>query len=1093
MKLQITLIFFLLISSEFIAQNIVFHGVVYEHNSKTKTGQLKLISDVQVIIPKSVPVTSDVKGKFKTFSDGLNIGESVSVKLIKNGYQVVNYKELETVFVGRKDDLIVYMASQSELQKAQLEYYNLAKKSIESAHLKKIQLLSLELKNLKIENDEYTRKIEILELESKAAIQNAQNLSKQLSEINLDFAGNLLKKAVLFYQKGEIDSCLSILHSDAYKEAGNKVVNDVESLRKGMSQAGSGIKTLIDREFLLAKIYSTTLLLDSIESSTGRIVKLCIQNADILGCGYILNTIKTVIKYDPSGKFKWKNEDFFEDLIGLIRLKSGRNSLDEAEAIRLFGYDLMLKNQAEEAGKSFLKSLEIHKKIGNADTALVLINLIELEERSLTYFDGFNSFTNLFTNKEFKYNGYQNNDYWIRDLFNNVEDMQYAYSVLINRELGTNNLLKVDGLCRSFMRVYAESEIQNTFDSDMLSNIKALNIFTKSRGSTQISNDDLRSIILILKECSPFSIEYLKLSSQFSEFLVDTEFLIYLDKNLKDSLLISCSDILINLSNEYYSKINDNEIIFKLKFCKTTISLFRYLSNFPEENDLQFLAESSNSLAADWLNLSSNNYAHYAFYLENILFKTHGCDYRLSTENKESTSLRDGLKDLSKIMASKNLHRGLELYKNFILHSSDCEISEETVFELLKLYDGEAFKYSMLKDRNRYMIITSNPLDEKCSEKFPVGFNYLNCISDFYFGSEYALKVGKHGVVRKADNWNTTNYMESTTDYQSLWKLNMQYARKSDIISYNNTIDEINKNSFAIFLQNSKKIDTIKFFGDTITYGPLLKSPPSDAFCLFATMGNSVLFDLDEIYNKLAWHYDEYSLNYGGYSKNLELLNKFQNFGLSNFFLGYSKVEGNPISAFGNILFFGLKSAMILNKSEDIEKIENSILDLYDKLSEANKVRFLNDFIFLSFYKNQIQDIKKPNYVNFNNKLFNQFYNNLSYLLKNETNWSLKLNSEDKRWVWERDQIILESYLTLSGASYLSNFNPEIFEDLKIKFPNESRLYRNEALYYFNKDESKLALDSLKKAISLGFVDKHFFLNNYSIKKYHSKIKTLFK
>jgi len=56
-------------------QTIEFKGVVYEHNSKTNTGKIKLISDAQVIIPRSVPVTTDASGKFKTISDGLKVGE----------------------------------------------------------------------------------------------------------------------------------------------------------------------------------------------------------------------------------------------------------------------------------------------------------------------------------------------------------------------------------------------------------------------------------------------------------------------------------------------------------------------------------------------------------------------------------------------------------------------------------------------------------------------------------------------------------------------------------------------------------------------------------------------------------------------------------------------------------------------------------------------------------------------------------------------------------------------------------------------------------------------------------------------------------
>ena len=134
------------------SQSIVFKGIVYEHNSKTKTGQIKLISDAQVIIPRSVPVATDIKGKFKTVSEGLKLGSSVNFNIIKPGYEVVNLKEIENVMVGRLDDLIIYMAPKNDLYKAQQEYYQIAKKSVETSYIKKINLLKSELNSLKIKN-----------------------------------------------------------------------------------------------------------------------------------------------------------------------------------------------------------------------------------------------------------------------------------------------------------------------------------------------------------------------------------------------------------------------------------------------------------------------------------------------------------------------------------------------------------------------------------------------------------------------------------------------------------------------------------------------------------------------------------------------------------------------------------------------------------------------------------------------------------------------------------------------------------------------------------------------------------------------------
>ena len=1096
---RILFITFLLSGRLTFCQTIEFRGIVYEHNSKTKTGQLKIISDAQVVIPKSVPVTTDIKGKFKTVSDGLIIGESVPVKFIKNGFKVVNSKEIETVFVGRKEDLVVFMASTSELQKAQLEYYNLAKKSIESAHLEKIKLLNSEVNNLKIQKDEYFQKIKKLEFEKEVAVQTAQNLANQLSEINLDFASDILIKAVNYYKKGDIDSCLKILYSNDYKETENKVLDGVEDLRKGMTNAGTGIKTIIDKEFLLAKIYSTTLQQDSINATTSRIVNLCIKNSDILSSEYIIKVIKQVTKFDPTGNFSWNNEESFEDLLGLVRLKSGRNSLDEAEMMRMFGYMLMLKNKSVESYDKFIKALGIHKKLNNSDSALIIINLVNHQqffERTETEYDRFFSMQRFNGNKGFIQNPYRVNPYFLGNLFNDVEDMQYAFEILIEESIRRNDLLSALQFCDFFIRVYLESENQNNFNPQKVSKYKALLILLQSQKSKRITDEDLITLVGLLKEINPYSLDFLNLTNHFSRFLIDNDFCYYLDKNLKDSLLAYCSDISANLSNEFYMSLDYKELVFSLNFCKSIISFYLNIYNVPKENDLVLFRDNLYFLIEQWLYLPKHKLQYYTFYMEKIIFLMYGCNYDIPEFTITASgfdSFREFLKELTKNMSSANSYRGLDVYKNYILHSTDCGISVNDLLELLKSYDKDAESDAEVKERDYYMTVSGSSFNQNFYNKYPVGIDYHNHIVDFYYGSEYGKKISKYGTILEADNWNITNYIEiSPNYYDSLWKINWEYAKKGDVINYNNTIYELKKNTYSGWIRNTSKIDRLKFFGDTMTYGPLILTKPSDAFCVFFDKGNSALFDLDEIYNKLAWHYDENSIHFGGYSKNLELVNRYQNFGLPDFFLGHAKVTGSSIAKTGNIFFFGLKSAMVLNKIEEAKKIESNILEIYQLLSEASKVRFLNDVLFLTFDKNQIKDEKNPSYVNFNNAMFNQFYNDLAYLLKNEASWKLDLKGEDKAWPFERDNLILEALLTLSGASQLDNFDPKIFDELKIKYPNEARVYRNEALYFFQKGEDKLAIKSLDKVVSMGFNNKSFFLDKIELKKYHSKINSIF-
>ena len=132
------------------AQSIFFKGVIYEHNSKTNTGKLKPIQNAQVIIPYSIPTTTDNSGKFKTETDGYKNGQSTKINIKKIGYEVVNSKELDNVIAGSLDEVKVYMAPQNLLYEAQLKYYNLAKKSVESSYDSKLNKLLADLNKNKI-------------------------------------------------------------------------------------------------------------------------------------------------------------------------------------------------------------------------------------------------------------------------------------------------------------------------------------------------------------------------------------------------------------------------------------------------------------------------------------------------------------------------------------------------------------------------------------------------------------------------------------------------------------------------------------------------------------------------------------------------------------------------------------------------------------------------------------------------------------------------------------------------------------------------------------------------------------------------------
>ena len=238
------------------------------------------------------------------------------------------------------------------------------------------------------------------------------------------------------------------------------------------------------------------------------------------------------------------------------------------------------------------------------------------------------------------------------------------------------------------------------------------------------------------------------------------------------------------------------------------------------------------------------------------------------------------------------------------------------------------------------------------------------------------------------------------------------------------------------------------------------------------------------------WCYD---MKYD-YSKNIETLYKFDHLGLPEYSLGYSKSYGAFIHYLSHIYFLGIKAALIKKDTKSYDNFIKLFNSTYNRLSEQNKTSFLNEFIFLTYDQNNYIINNEKSFVDFNTPFMNQLYLDFEKLLANDSLINTKSeNVEDRTFEFEKESHILECYLTLSGASQLNNFDPAIFTKLKNDYPTEARVYRNEALYYFRKNDTKLGVIALKKAIKLGFKNSDFFINKIEIKKYHSKILDCFK
>lgn len=1103
MKNIIYLFIILLCSFQLKAQQITFKGVLYEHNSKTNTGKLKPIQNAQIIIPFTIPSATDNMGKFKTESDGYKVGQSTKIIVKKAGYEVVNVKDLENVVAGSIDEVKVYLAPQNLLYEAQLKYYNLAKKSIETSYDVKLNKLINDLNKSKSANQDnkeafetylkfFNDKSQALENERNGALKSAQDVAKNIAEINLDFADNLYKKAISYFLKGNIDSCLIQLNSNQFSIQEKKAIANINKLNESINQEAQILKTIIDKDLFRAQLYQTKLQMDSVSSICKKSIDLSFKHADAIGIKDFIAINKKIIDIDPNYTFPWLNNDYFEDFISIVRLKSGRGSLDEAEAIRLQGVYKMNVGEGDVALQLFNKSLGLLKKNSSQDSAMVLTNLLELQIK----FDknlGRDPFQLLLVkNPNNKFPGqFQENPFWFEAIFDNPKSIEYGIKTLLKAYETFNYTLQSSGTIDNALSYILNTNNIRSYSLEFINYLKVTKIKITADRNNGLTPKNIEQLINYGDQMNVNSFDYLNYLQAISRLYLEE--IAMTTNHQEDNTEVITNHIKSIFpalqKNIYFSTLTgDNK--FKYDMVNT---VFMYILIKTKNNSFStddYLSQLY-SVTGFWIDMAQRGLyginRENTYYIYKLLLKTYGCSL-------SSLALRTEFLNMAEDQAKAGSYNGFALYKTLLKATPFCGDSIASSTDFAIPYESLITCAFQLNDNSidtgnsRYGVMFSPVFDEKSPFFSSSNSKCLNNIEDFYYGSDYAIKVGKTGIVTKLNGWEYSN--KDITNYDSLWRAYTYNVTIGDEQKSNQIFELIYNNSMSKYVSQTKVIDSIKFSDSKIVYPQFTKFTSNLSYSIWKQYGNSRLDGLDYFFSKLMWNYDDKQ----DYSKNIETLYKFDHLGLPDFFLGYSKCYGTMLQYLSHIYTMGLKATLIKKDTKAYDDFVKLYFTTYNRLSDKNKIAFLNDFIFSTYDENKCVINNQASFVDFNTPFINQLYKDFEKLLANDSLIKSKSeNVEDRTFEYEKESLVLESYLTLSGASQLDNFDPAVFTKLKKDYPTEARVYRNEALYYLRKNDSKLGVIALKKAIELGFNNSDFFINKIEIKKYHSKILDCFK
>ncbi|MCX6580057.1 MAG: tetratricopeptide repeat protein [Candidatus Aminicenantes bacterium] len=220
------------------------YGVVLRGKIVLLSSGGKPVACAQVIAFEINPQSSTSAGLFQLDFPDKKPGDVVMLIVQKEGFEVINKKDLESVVLRQNPDEIleIAMCLEGAWQKNALAYFGIAAIPINEEYDKRRKKIETEI----IEGKEV--EIRRLTEERDAALAQAKQMSEEFAQVNLDEASDLYKEAFGYFIKGDIDKALEVLN----KEKLDRAFKIVEEEKK---KAELRVKVALEAGKQLAKDY----------------------------------------------------------------------------------------------------------------------------------------------------------------------------------------------------------------------------------------------------------------------------------------------------------------------------------------------------------------------------------------------------------------------------------------------------------------------------------------------------------------------------------------------------------------------------------------------------------------------------------------------------------------------------------------------------------------------------------------------------------------------------------------------------------------------------------------------------------------------
>lgn len=239
------------------SQNNTIRGIV-----KLQSSGSQPLRGVKLSAFGAGSVFTNDNGMFEMTFQGKKPGSPISLFVQKDGYELINDKELDNCVIRQDpDDLIlVVMARQGERNKQALAYYDIIIENTNNNYNKQLDNIHSRLDAL--DEDDKSREvlrqqIEDLQIEKEELLNRAEELATQLASVDLDRASSLAKDAYKEFNNGNIKSALLVLSDEALDQNFKEAQEEYLKIKQRLTESESALSQSIENYMIKARFCSS--------------------------------------------------------------------------------------------------------------------------------------------------------------------------------------------------------------------------------------------------------------------------------------------------------------------------------------------------------------------------------------------------------------------------------------------------------------------------------------------------------------------------------------------------------------------------------------------------------------------------------------------------------------------------------------------------------------------------------------------------------------------------------------------------------------------------------------------------------------------